>query len=62
MKIQHDEDYRKLRRAAYPPVGEQLDAVYKLARAMRDSDVALPSEVEAWMAQLARVKETFKKP
>lgn len=62
MKIQHDEDYRKLRREAYPPMGEQLDAVVKLAQAMREQGVELPPETEAWINRCLAVKSKFPKP
>lgn len=50
-------DYATARAAAYPPIGDQLDAVAKLAAALRDAKaLALPPEVEAWLADLETVK------
>ncbi len=61
MKIQHNEDYRALRRKQYPPVGEQLDAVYKMACALRDQGIALPVETMDWLLAVESVKTTYKK-
>lgn len=62
MKIRHDPDYRPLRKQAYPPVGDQLDAVMKLAQAMRNTGVELPPEVNAWIDKCQQVKATYRKP
>lgn len=61
MKIQHNEDYRKLRIKAYPSIGEQLDAVYKMASALRDQQVQLPVETLDWLLAIEQVKKTYKK-
>ena len=62
MKIRHREDYRKLRRQAYPDVGEQLDAIYKLAVALKVNGMTVPNEAETWMEKIAEVKNTYRKP
>lgn len=56
MKIQHNEDYRKLRQQAYPPLADQLDALWH----GMDSG-ALP-KVEPFYSQIKAVKDKFKKP
>ncbi len=61
LKIQHNEDYRKLRRQAYPSFGEQFDAVYKMACALRDQGIALPPETMDWLWAIESVKKTYKK-
>lgn len=61
MKIQHDEDYRALRREAYPSIGEQLDAVYKMAVSLRDQGIELPTETLDWLWAIEHVKQTYKK-
>lgn len=61
MKIQHDEDYRKLRAKAYPSLGEQLDAVYKMTVALRDQGIQLPEETSDWLLSVEQVKKTYKK-
>lgn len=61
MKIQHSEPYAPLRRQAYPPIGDQLDAVMKLASSLRDQGIDLPKEVQAWIDQCELVKATYQK-
>ena len=61
MKIHHSEPYAPLRRQAYPPVGEQLDAIMKMALALRVQGTPLPVETEAWIDKCIEVKETYKK-
>jgi len=59
LKIKHHEPYRELRRAAYPPLGDQLDAVYKLAKHLQEKGESLPAEVCDWVEQCRLVKEKF---
>ncbi|MFJ3259642.1 hypothetical protein ACIPK7_05265 [Pseudomonas sp. NPDC086581] len=56
----HD-DYAERRSQAYPPIGDQLDAVRRLAETLRDI-VQLPKEVEQWLNVLQKVKRRFPKP
>ncbi|RIQ74585.1 hypothetical protein D0838_05150 [Bordetella avium] len=63
MKIKHRSDsYAAARRAAYPNVGDQLDAVMQLAKALQDQGLALPDDVAAWIAACQKVKNDFPKP
>ncbi|ULH08587.1 hypothetical protein [Alcaligenes faecalis] len=59
MKIHHQSDYHQKRRAEYPDIGDQLDAVYKLARHLQEQGQRLPPEVEDWVAQCRTVKEKY---
>jgi len=52
---------QELRRNAYPDVGEQLDALYKLAAALRAQGISLPDEVQQWIESCAEVKQRFPK-
>jgi len=61
MKIVHDPDPAPLRAKAYPPVGEQLDAVMKLADHLIKNGVDLPTEVRDWVAKCKAVKAKFRK-
>ena len=61
MKIRHREPHGHRRQAAYPSVGDQLDAIYKLAQALQDQGVSLPDDVHSWIAQCAEVKRRFPK-
>ena len=62
MKIQHNEDYKKLRSKAYPPIGEQLDAVLKLALTLKEQGFAIPVETDKWVSECLQVKALYKKP
>ena len=50
-----ESNYREMRRATYPSVGDQLDALYK---ARQGNDAALRMVDE----QIQRVKERYSKP
>lgn len=60
MIINHKSDYREKRKEAYPPIGDQLDAVYKLALALENT-IELPIEVKQWINELTSVKTKYKK-
>ena len=61
MKIQHHEDYRARRRAEYPANGDQLDAIYKMAVALRDAGIDLPADTVIWLANIEAVKSKYPK-
>lgn len=56
MKLHHEGDYRAARAAAYPPIAEQLDALYHAMAAG-----ALP-KVPAFFDPIAAVKGRIPKP
>jgi hypothetical protein len=60
MKIKHDPDVGPLRQAAYPSVGDQLDAMWKIVMAMAASQVP-PADALAVAAQINVVKAKFRK-
>lgn len=60
MKITHKPNYRLMRQKAYPPIGDQLDAVYKLAKALQGT-VEFPPDVLKWIADIDQVKDKLKK-
>lgn len=60
MIINHKGDYREKRRQAYPPIGDQLDAIYKLALSL-EGVAPLSKEVREWMGKLTEVKNKYKK-
>lgn len=62
MKIRHSEPYEGLRRGAYPPVTDQLDAIMKLAEALLAQGIVLPDEVQSWVKACRAVKDQFRKP
>lgn len=59
MKIQHKESALARRAAAYPPITDQLDAIFKLAEALREQGVKMPQEVDDWVDQCRKVKDTY---
>lgn len=61
LKIDHKEDYRKLRRESYKPTGDQLDALYELAKAIRDAKMIdpFPQKVGDWIRSCENVKKKF---
>ena len=56
MKIHHEGDYRARRAAEYPPIAEQLDALWHAMQAG-----VLPM-VPAFYEPIAAVKARFQKP
>jgi len=62
LKIQHSEPYAPLRAAAYPALGDQLDAVLKLAQALHQKGIELPDETRAWIEKCEEVKQRYPKP
>lgn len=61
MKIKHTEDPAPLRARAYMPIGDQLDAVFKMAKALRDAGIELPADTLAWIAHCEGVKTKYSK-
>ena len=61
MTINHKEPYGPLRAKAYPKVTDQLDAVFKLAVALRAQGIILPPETADWIDQCQHVKDTYPK-
>lgn len=62
MKITYrGKDFRGRRKAAYPDIGDQLDAIMKLAQHLQGSGVTLPSEVQQWVSACQAVKDRYPK-
>lgn len=61
MKLKHSEPYAPIRAKEYPAIGDQLDAVFKLALALKEQGVVLPPETQAWVEQCQAVKERHPK-
>lgn len=58
IKIRHVGDYASRRRAAYPPIGDQLDALLK---AFKQNSI-VSEELEQVVLAVERVKNQFPKP
>ena len=54
------QNYRALRRAEYPPVGDQLDAIMKWAATERE--IGLPAKLRSIACQCMAVKSKYPKP
>jgi hypothetical protein len=59
--IKHRRDYRVARAAGYPPVTDQIDALWKAVQALNAGE-PLPPEVTETMNAIRRTKETIPKP
>ncbi len=55
------EDIGRARRAAYPDIGDQIDAIYKGLAALRAQGNDLPADTIAWIDKVAAVKTRFPK-
>jgi hypothetical protein len=60
-KLRHGGNYREHRVAAYPPVGDGLDAVAKILRALLKGETP-PQDALDWLAKCESVKTRIKKP
>lgn len=54
--------YADKRRAAYPDIGEQLDAFVKGFNQLRLQNITLPSELDSVINQCLSVKKKYPKP
>lgn len=61
MRVRAVAGYREARARRYPPIGDQLDAVAKLAAALRDQGVVLPADTQAWLDEIQAVKTELPK-
>lgn len=61
MLIRHIEPHGPLRSKVYPEVGDQLDAIFKMACALKEQGISLPADTLAWIDQCQAVKETYPK-
>lgn len=59
MKIKHQPPYGELRKAAYPPIGDQLDVLWKV---LGQDPSGLPPEAQALLAKVQAVKAQYPKP
>jgi len=57
MRIKAGRPPAQVRREQYPPMGTQLDAIYKGFKALKAQGIPLPDETNRWIETLDRVKE-----
>jgi hypothetical protein len=55
MKIEHNDDYRARRKAEYPNIGDQLDALWKF---VKDGDLVV---VQDMLTKITAVKQRYPK-
>ena len=60
--VPHVPDYAELRQGAYPFMGDQLDAIWKISKALKDADIDIGVDGEAMLTQILAVKTTHPKP
>lgn len=60
MKVTVEQNYRQLRQEAYEDIGNQLDAVFKLAKALKEQGIELPVDTISWIDSCQAVKDKFK--
>lgn len=60
MKVTVEQDYKQLRQKEYAEVGNQLDAVFKLAKALKEQGIKLPQDTLNWIDSCQAVKDKFK--
>lgn len=60
-KAAHDADHTWKRKAEYPPIGDQLDAILKWANLMRMDGTNLPEDLDQTIAAWLSVKQKYPK-
>lgn len=60
-KIEIQADYAAARRAAYPDIGDQLDAIHKLLAAMIERQ-PLPDDALEIVRRVQQIKAVYQKP
>ena len=61
MKIHTKTDYREVRKARYPDVGDQLDAIVALADDLRANGYQLPEKTRIWLDACLETKKRIRK-
>lgn len=57
-----EKSYRMLRYESYPPIGDQLDAILKMALALRSQNIPIPQDTVDWINKCLEVKDRYPKP
>jgi len=61
MKITHSPDPRPKRKAEYPDIGDQLDAIWKAIDALVEDGAMVPVETVEMLAKIKAVKGKYAK-
>jgi hypothetical protein len=59
MKINHRENPIPRRRASYPSITDQIDAIYKGFKDLEEQGFKFNEETKGWMRAVSEVKATF---
>jgi hypothetical protein len=59
MRIKLSRDARGARHAEYPPVGDQIDAIMALAKALEAQGIKLPEKTKDWISKCEQVKKKY---
>ncbi len=59
---EQNEAYKDKRRDAYPPVGDQLDALLKGFESLKAGGEILPTELDSILEDWSAVKTTYSRP
>jgi hypothetical protein len=62
MNITPKIDYKRVRKRGYPPIEEQLDAIIKALKHIRDSGLDIGSDGTQLVEHVAKVKRQTPKP
>lgn len=54
-------NYTYHRMKSYPAIGNQLDAIFKLAKALHAQGIIIPSDTLAWLDEVQSVKDAYPK-
>jgi hypothetical protein len=53
--------YNDYRRQSMPPIGDQLDAIYKQMELLASSNIEIHPDTQSWMDKIKLIKERFPK-
>lgn len=62
MKVKVHVTFAEARAKTYPDVGDQLDAIMKLAVHLDQMELDLPASVREWIAKCQEIKRKYPKP
>lgn len=54
--------YKDKRRSAYPPLGDQLDAIYKTFKCLHQNEIDIGTPGLDWLNAIDSIKSEFPKP
>lgn len=61
MKLEIEQKYSDFRSKHYASIGDQLDAIFKMAKSLKESGTELPEDVLLWIDDCQSVKDKYPK-